>query len=538
MPVKRRDALKLGAVSGAALLLPLERLARARLAFANRLTTAQMPVPFTVPFAVPPVVDLTRPDVRRTRDGYPFYRIAMTQFNAEIIPGLQTPVWGYNGSAPGPTILVKRGVPVVIRQINALPGRHPQLGYKPWTSVHLHGSASLPEYDGYASDITNPGQYKDYRYPNTQEARTLWYHDHGVHRTASNAYMGLAGQYHQYDDHERALPLPKGTDFEGKSYDLPLTIQDAMFSSDGTKIYNDNDESGLYGDVILVNGRPWPAMKVERRKYRFRILNASVSRSYEWELSTGQPFTVIGTDGGLMPRPQQVRKFRHAPAERYEVVIDFSTYPIGTRIVLKNLRPKNNINFSTISQIMAFDVVSEATDTRNNEVPDVLNKYPGVMGLHASDAVAERVMRFGRANGHWTINGKTWADVEASNFTQTLANPTLGTVEVWDLRNPSGGWFHPVHIHLVDFRILSRNGRPPMAHELGPKDTAYVGENERVRVVMRFGPHPGRYMLHCHNLVHEDHDMMHQFDVRAYDGSGGDDPIEADPCKDLPEQEP
>jgi len=539
MQFNRRDALKLGVVSAAALALPAERMARTKLSFANKLAVSSMPPPFTAPYVAPPVVNLTR-DVTSvlTSDGKPFYRMVMSQFRQEIIPGLQTTVWGYDRSVPGPTVMCKRGVPVLMRHVNNLPSQHPQLGYRPWTSVHLHGSASLPQYDGYASDVASPGQYKDYQFPNTQDARTMWNNDHGVHRTASNFYMGLVAQYHIVDDLERSLPLPKGTDFEGKSYDQALTIQDATFGADGSLIYDDGDQSSLYGDVILVNGRPWPVMKVERRKYRFRILNASISRAYKLALSSGQPFIMIGTDGGLMPQRQFVRRYRHGMAERYEVVIDFSKYPIGERVVLQNLALRNNDGFEHTNKVMAFDVVSESSTSRNNGVPKLLNPGTKVMSLQESDASKQRSLTFRRSNGHWTINGRTWADVEASGFQDTVADPTLGEVEVWELSNPSGGWFHPVHIHLVDFRILSRNGLPPKPWELGPKDVVYVGEYETVRVAMRFGPYPGRYMVHCHNLVHEDHDMMHQFEIRRPDGSRGDDPIWADPPKDLPDPPP
>jgi spore coat protein A, manganese oxidase len=116
-----------------------------------------------------------------------------------------------------------------------------------------------------------------------------------------------------------------------------------------------------------------------------------------------------------------------------------------------------------------------------------------------------------------------------SNFTLVSANPGLNDVEIWELSNPHGGWFHPVHIHLIDFKILDRNGRPPFDYERGPKDVAYVGENETVRVIARFGPQRGRYMMHCHNLVHEDHDMMVQFQV----GKGGHHPMTADPARSI-----
>ena len=195
----------------------------------------------------------------------------------------------------------------------------------PWqrsTSTHLHGSASLPQYDGYASDLTFPGQVKKYFYPNSQDARTLWYHDHGVHHTSQNAYNGLAGLYILHDEEEAGLGIPTGAPGSPSApYDVPMIVRDAMFATDGSLIYDDNSESGVYGDVPLINGVPWPLMEVEPRIYRFRILNASVSRSYEWSLSDGRstvPMTVIGTDGGLMPQPKVVSKLpaRHGGALR------------------------------------------------------------------------------------------------------------------------------------------------------------------------------------------------------------------------------
>jgi FtsP/CotA-like multicopper oxidase with cupredoxin domain len=336
--------------------------------------------------------------------------------------------------------------------------------------------------------------------------------------------MGLVGQYHMHDDVELGLPIPHGR------YDVPLIVQDQLFQSNGELLWDDHSESGFYGDVVLVNGRPWPAMPVERRKYRFRILNASVSRSYEWALDTGDAFTVIGTDAGLMPAPQQTTSFRHGMAERYEVVIDFAKYRPGQRVVLRNLMPPNNIDYDTVANVMAFDVVGDATDLSNNSVPDVLNPNPAVMGLQAADAKVTRRFAFERKQGQWTINGQTWANVIDSGYRQVVANPAAGDVEIWELQNQGGGWFHPVHIHLVDGKMLDRNGRPPMPHERGAKDVYYVGENETVRTIMRFTPQVGRYMMHCHNLVHEDHDMMVQFEV----GAGGHDPIAAAPARPLP----
>jgi FtsP/CotA-like multicopper oxidase with cupredoxin domain len=509
MELRRRELLKLGLFGSAALALPAERVARADLAVANRMPQSRLPAPFTVRCPRLPVATPVRSSP--TLD---VYDIAQQSERAEILPGLSTEVWRYNdGAASVCTIVARQGTPAIVRQRNNLPGLHPTLRYKPWTSTHLHGSASLPQFDGYASDITNPGEYKDYRYPNSQPARTLWYHDHGVHITAPNAYMGLAAFYILHDAQELSLPIPHG------DYDVPLVVKDAMFTTSGQLIFDDNGESGLFGDVITVNGKPWPVFEVERRRYRFRLLNASISRSYGLELSTGEPFTVIGTDGGLMPAPQDVGHIRFGMAERYEVVIDFSKHAIGDQIVLRNVSPDNNIDYATTRQIMAFKVVADAT-VPDQPVPSELNPANEVMQLTPTAATPVRQMNFKRDGGLWSVNGRTWLDVINSGFKQVIANPKLDAVEVWELRNDSGGWFHPVHIHLVDFKILSRNGRPPQPYERGPKDVAYVGEGETVRVIARFGPHTGRYMMHCHNLVHEDHDMMVQFEV----GSGGDDP--------------
>ena len=150
------------------------------------------------------------------------------------------------------------------------------------------------------------------------------------------------------------------------------------------------------------------------------------------------------------------------------------------------------------------------------------------MSLTPSQSVKTRHMRVKRDNDIWTIGGMTWDEVVESGYKKVLADPDLNDIEIWEIENSSGGWFHPVHIHLVDFQILSRNGKAPFPYERGPKDVVYVGEGETVRLLMKFGPHRGRYMIHCHNLPHEDHDMMAQFSV-GYDTNDPDpnDPIEA-----------
>jgi FtsP/CotA-like multicopper oxidase with cupredoxin domain len=548
MKLSRRDLIKMGALGSAALVLPLERSARTALQLANRLDPALLPAVGQLPFAVPKVAKPTRTTLTVPGTwidpGHPsgrdpvatevdYYEFHMRQPKVPILPGLpETLIWGYRGTAPGPTIHVERGRPVLVRHYNDITRQHPVLRYgPPETSVHLHGNPSLPQHDGSASDTTAPGWYKDYWYPSTEDARTLWYHDHGVHHTASNAYMGLAGLYLLHDDYERdsGLPLRGSPDDQyGNPYDVPLILRDALFDTGAQLIFDDDDQSGAFGDVILVNGVPWPNMKVEPRQYRFRILNASVSRSYDLALSVKGstarlPLTVVGTDGGLMEVAQATNVLRSGMAERYELVIDFAGLA-GKTLTLRNLRPENNIEFPTTGSVMQFEVGTSVTFRGKNATVagKTLRPRPACMGLEETASMPARTLTLLRENGHWTINGKTWADVIASGFTEALANPKLDDVEVWTIANPSGGWFHPVHIHLIDFRILSRTGTKRVGvqpFERGPKDVVYVGESETVKVIAKFGPQAGRYMMHCHNLVHEDHDMMHQFWVKAPAGS-------------------
>ncbi|RAM37990.1 multicopper oxidase family protein [Arthrobacter globiformis] len=512
MTVSRRNVLLLGglgAVGAGVFSLPRGEVEAKSV---SRLSSTEMPKPFQATFVKPPELAPDRTGVDPA-DGKPvnYYTVTEKAEMASILPRLKTPILGYNGIFPGPTISLDQGTKAVVRVRNKLPATHPNDGHVLATSTHLHGSASLPQFDGYASDVTHPGFFKDYHYPNFQPARTLWYHDHGVHFTAQNAYSGLAGQYHMHDPMERQL-LPQG------DFDVPLIISDAMFAANGALGYDDNTHSGLWGDVILVNGKPWPVMKVQKRIYRFRVLNCSISRSVRLTLSTGDPLIIVGTDGGLVPTPQKVANYRHAGAERYEVLIDFRKYKAGQRIELRNLSNPNNVDYDFTSKVMAFDVTDEAVNTSDptwNAVPAQLAPANEVMAMTEKQATKVRKFRVKRndVTNMWTIDDDSWQDVIASGYKKVAADVDLDAVEVWEIENRSGGWFHPVHIHLVDFKILSRNGRAPLPQELGPKDVVYVGEGETVRLLMKFGPHRGRYMVHCHNLPHEDHDMMVQFRV-------------------------
>ena len=520
MSPTRREVLQLGAVgaAGVAGLAGLNSPAAGALAQKgepSRLRPQNRPVPFRGVFMRPPEL---LPYATAADDQGPVEKFAVTARLAQlqILPGLKTTVAGYNGIFPGPTIRPSRNIRSELRMRNGFPeGRGLVYPQAIDMSTHLHGSPSKPQYDGYANDITVPGFVKNYHYPNNEQARTLWYHDHRHLLTAQNVYSGLAAFYPLTDLAEQAQ-LPQG------EFDVPLMIYDALFNRDGSLAFNDNGHLGMWGDIITVNGVPWPTMRVKPRIYRFRVLNASVARSYRPTLSNGDPIHIVAGDGGLAP-------------------IDFRRYRTGQSVELLNASPKNNIDFANTDKIMRFEVVDDSgpastitsIPTRLDRGP-VANKAEGgidPMDLQPHMATAKRELVFERQGGAWVINGQTWEDVEASDFTLLAANPPAFGVEQWTITNKGGGWFHPVHTHLADAKFIARNtnGGKPFPWELGPKDVYYAGENESITMLIQFQTQPGgegKYMVHCHNVSHEEHDMMVQF-------SAGN-PRENDPVKAAP----
>ncbi|MGH8164859.1 MAG: multicopper oxidase family protein, partial [Rhodanobacteraceae bacterium] len=284
-----------------------------------------------------------------------YYDVTMEVGQKQILPGGElTTIWGYNGFYPGPTFMAQRGRTVVVRQTNHL---------QESMSVHLHGGHTSSDSDGLPYDLIGPGASKTYTYPNNQGSATLWYHDHAIDVTGSHNYMGLSGFYIIHDPADDPLGLPSG------DYDIPLTIQDRLFNSDGSLNYPLTDMtiiSGVFGDTLLVNGAIQPYFEVARRKYRFRILDSSDARIYTLALSTGDSLVQIASDGGLLDAPVSRSTITVSPGERVDVVIDFSNYPLGTSLVLKN----QDTTAPRITDIIRFDVARDEID--NSTVPPVL----------------------------------------------------------------------------------------------------------------------------------------------------------------------
>ncbi|MBV1853869.1 multicopper oxidase family protein [Catellatospora tritici] len=471
-----------------------------------------LPEPYTQALRRPTQLAPTRSDA--TTD---YYEVTQRVARVRILPGLDTTVWAYQGSFPGPTIRSRRGRTTVVRHRNELPVP---------TVVHLHGGRTPAQHDGYPVDLIMPADgslphphgdhvgdvrhgERDYIYPMDQRAATLWYHDHRMDFTGPAVWRGLAGFHLHTDEEEQRLPLPTG------DRDLPLLLADRAFTADGSLAYPSLDPTllttpgvrgdhvaGVLGDVVLVNGVPWPQAEVPGARHRLRLLNGANARRFRVALHPAPPggggLVQIGTDQGLLAAPVPHDAIELAPGQRFDVVVDFARYPAGTLVELVN-----EFGDGRTEQVMRFKVGERVDDPTS--IPEVLSE---VAPLRAADAVVTRTMRFGAGNvvnsvgdhvSGWKINGLGFSPDAVH------AAPKLGTVEVWQLVSDL---HHPVHLHLAPFQVLRRGNGGPGPYDLGWKDTVDLRPAELVEIAARFDGYPGRYVFHCHNLEHEDMAMM------------------------------
>ncbi|MFF0267594.1 multicopper oxidase family protein [Kribbella sp. NPDC004536] len=475
-----------------------------------------LPPAYQVPLPLPPVLS-----------GASRYDIVQREVTAEILPGVPTRLWTYGGTFPGPTIESRRGHTLTVAHRNELPVP---------SVVHLHGGRTPADSDGYPTDLVTPAGWHDmgddmgegmghgmhdpravtsevtrvYTYPLDQRPTMLWYHDHRMDFTAPAIWRGLAGMQFVRDDAEESLGLPSG------AHELPLMIADRAFASDGSLAYPSIDPAlmsqpgveepyvaGVLGDVVLVNGAPWPVHEADAVRYRLRILNGSNARHYDLEavLDDGRRLDLvqIGADQGLLPTPVTHRNLPIAPAERYDVILDLGRVPVGSRV-----RIVNRLGAGRTRDVLAFHVVRKAPDP--SRIPAVLSD--DVPTWQRSDAVRVRDFAFRAGqlgHGHgWLIGGQPFAPARTDVTTR------LGDVEVWRL---VADVHHPVHLHLVGFRVLSRGGHEPLPHDAGLKDTVSLRPGESAEIITRFDGYRGRYLFHCHNAEHEDMGMMANLEV-------------------------
>jgi spore coat protein A len=476
----------------------------------------------------------TRPDPRDPTKQVAFYKVAMAEVLAKIhrdVPA--TRFWGYAGSFPGPTIEARGSQGVLIEWVNQLPTRHflpidhtlcgagkdrPDVR----AVTHVHGAKAPPESDGYPENWTTPGQSSLFHYPNQQEAATLWYHDHAMGIERLNQYAGLLGVYLIRDAAEETLDLPRAP------YELPLVLCDRLFGQDGQLRYSTSGAPDapwipeIYCDAHLVNGKLFPYLDVEPRRYRFRVVNASNSRFYDLSFSNGGAFHQIGTDQGLLPAPVPLTALTLAPAERADLLVDFSA-GAGQKILLE----------SQAFELMQFRV---AAGPRARPTP-LPRKLRPVRKIAESAAVVTRTLKLNEYHDPQAhrmlmlLDGKHWHDPVSEK-------PELDSVEIWQLMNLTDD-SHPIHLHLVRFQILNRqlfdadeyrtSGKlelvrapmPPALNEAGWKDTVRVDPGTITRIIVKFEGYTGRYVWHCHLLEHAANEMMRPFEVVARPTSAG-----------------
>jgi spore coat protein A, manganese oxidase len=537
-------------------------------------------------------------------DGTVARTIAMTEFTQQVMPsnfkagpyGGRTLVWGYNGSYPGPTIEAKRGVPLQIAFQNNL--LNPALlallpidqtlnwadplgcnggstcSTQPYTGpipvvTHLHGGEVPSAYDGNPTSwftpnagFVGPGYVSpNYTYPNSQEPATLWYHDHAMGITRLNVYAGLAGFYLLRD------PLKEPATLPSESYEREIVVQDRMFDTNGQLFYPTADShsthpfwvSMFFGDTIVVNGKVWPYLNVEPRRYRFRLLNGSNSRIYTFQLQTasgsaGPAFWQIGTDGGLLNKPVQVNQLKMAPGERADVIVDF-TGKKGSSYILKNTDSTRSSwsSGSSVNEIMKVNVSLPLNGTDGSLNPSTgptLRPNNPIVSLSAgvtsSTPTRHMTLEKDRNGDGFLLNGMPFDDA----ITET---PRVGATEVWQIDNHTGDT-HPIHLHLVQFQVYNGGSSYGGWHSgtstsdpslLGWKDTIRVTGWDSLSIVVRWAPQdtpvtsvqpgvnryvfnpsatmntvdsfgfpggPG-YVWHCHILEHEDNEMMRPYRV-------------------------
>lgn len=371
-----------------------------------------------------------------------YYTCTIEPFTQQVYPNLgPAHLTGYNGTAPGPSYYIPKGTETIIRYLNKGDVS---------ASVHLHGSYTHSVWDGWAADEMQVGQWKDYYYPNSESARTIWYHDHADGHTASDAYYGQAGIYIIYDPAEDALGLPSG------KYDVPLALSDKTYQSNGDLASPTGNKINFFGDIIHVNEQPWPYLSVEPRKYRFRILDMSLSRPYDLHIADPNGnwinFAVIASDSGLFGAPVTTNDLVISMGERYEIVVDFSGFKGQNLTMGNNMQQAQVQEYANTDKIMRFVVGNTVSDSSNNgAVPSTLNAN---IAWPAQKTTVDHSFNF-QLGGQstWTINGIDFNDVN----NRVLARPQQGSTQLWELHHTGGPAVHPVHVRKLTFHSPSRS---------------------------------------------------------------------------------
>jgi FtsP/CotA-like multicopper oxidase with cupredoxin domain len=508
----------------------------------------------------------------------------------------ETAMWTFNGTIPPKLVQGIYGEPLLFRHHNDLPRDITKnSGFGRYSiSTHEHNGHHGAENDGFTGAFFFPGQYYDYHWPITlagwtsintdasnpkaaafdpatgltgpnwqipgdwhETMSTHWFHDHMFSFTSQNVYKGNAAMYNIYSALDRGnesindginLRLPSGSakPWGNLDYDVNLMLADKAWDANGQLAFDIFDFDGFIGDRMTVNLAYKPYFEVEPRKYRFRILNASVSRFFKVCLSDGKPFFQIANDGNLFPFPIQVTSLdEQGIAERYDIVIDFSRYAMGTKVSLVNLcehqsgaKPAQDLTLAQalsgtsadpcVGPFLEFRVVRPLSGPDKSVVnlftPLIPN--PDLSKLLANAKVRTFVFGSGGENtsrdpdtsfsGPWGIGTDGGLKLNA-DFGRISAAPTYGSCEIWNLVNDGGGWDHPIHIHFEEGQVLQRNGKASNvpAWEKGRKDVYRLRPAGSVQIAMQFRDWGGMFMEHCHNTVHEDNAMLVRWEIHG-----------------------
>jgi spore coat protein A len=559
----RRRFLQAGVGAGTALLLPWGLpVPLARAAQGDKLAKYLEPLP--LPGAGIVVATPSGPDA---------YAFSQTQIARRLHPHLPpTPLWAYDDGSGlggqagsfGMAVVAQSGTPLTVAYTHDLPATYPSwlpvdtrltpLGDEVRLMTHLHGGFVAADSDGNPAVTPNgfgPGDTQVVSYPNQvpqMPASLFWFHDHGLGATRLNVLAGLAGAYIVRDEFDTGRePNPIG--IPGDTYEIPLVIQDRRFSRDGTFLYPTSDIAGAkwigeyFGDTMLVNGKVWPFVELEPRLYRFRILNGSNARILDLDIG-GATFWQIGAEGGMFDIPVPMRELVLAPAERADVLIDFTRFA-GQTLVMKNHRPSRPVTTPApaLEQVMQLRVATTVSRRGPTSIPSSL---PG----RKADLGAPIRTRYVTLNEIDTDEPTWFLNLNGVHFGNDVTEtPKVGTVEDWVFVNLTADT-HPMHMHLVTFQVIGRtpfdvnayeeayegpNGvpggfdptpfatgpmLPPAPEERGFKDTVKANPGFFTTIRSRFdlprhAVAPQRYAYHCHIIEHEDNDMMRPFTVEA-----------------------
>jgi FtsP/CotA-like multicopper oxidase with cupredoxin domain len=510
------------------------------------------------------------------------------QFHRDYLPSY---IWGFNGKYPGPVVLNGYGLPTIVRFKNSLPATTSSFGTNK-TTVHLHNGHTGSESDGFAGDFFNTGLFKDNHYANAyagiddfgigpggvkgdpREAQyTMWYHDHLMAETANNNYLGMNGVYLLYDQKSPPWEFNTPGSIRLPAYygvtDFPLVLAQKRFcptntSTGRTEAFQVVGAAAPSTDKFTVNGKIQPKLSVRRRKYRFRIINTGVVLPFTLSLhgpdGAQKTMTVISSDGNLLHEPADCSATSGFPllevhvASRMDVVIDFSQFPVGSSVYLKeNVQtaqfvstptppdPAPGVPIGTV--VMRFDVIGNTIIPDTPPIPSELIDLPPIPA--ASVPPFEWGFRFipGQADGNnFRVSHSAVPENNANHVATFLPFDPFrvdhavlkGSTEEWIIRNDTlaGNWLHPVHIHLEEGRVLERSvctvpsatGCLPANRTVLPMPPWEDGDNarrdvypvpgqHRLKIRLAFRDFVGRYLIHCHNMNHEDAFMMVRWDV-------------------------